>query len=535
MIFSNLFSTAVLLALMLASVEAASKRSMIQMISDGFGPASETLARNYLHAQKNQTWDARLPLDKHLVGTIRTRSTDSLVTDSAASATAYSCGMKSVNGYIGVDIDQVPCGTVMEGAKAKGFHTALVTTSRITHATPASYSAHINDRDLENEIASQQLGGYVLGRQADILWGGGRRHFLPKSDKNSEREDDRNLIDEAAKAGWTIVQNKTQFDTFQMGQNVSFPSLGLFTNSHMAYEIDRDDSLEPSLTDMSITALTALKKADEPFFIMIEGARIDHAAHNNDPIGHIYDILEYNRAFEAVAKWVDENSSDDHEILLVSTSDHECGGLALSWQRPEDQTGDYAWYPDVMFNAKHSTEYLANQAQKDLVNKTESDMTQYMRDTIIKENLGIEDVSDDEVKRAVELVSVDDWVPLAIWLAGIVNWRAHLDWSSDGHSGVDVNLYVHSKDNNATIAQQFMGNHENTWIGNFTSSFLQLDLSSVSKKLNNDSNSVVPGQGSANHSTPTGQYEPGKVQRQVLPNPLKNGRRSLLSHLRFHD
>ena len=132
-------------------------------------------------------------------------------------------------------------------------------------------------------------------------------------------------------------------------------------------------------------------------------------------------------------------------------------------------------------------------------------------------------------------VSVDDWVPLAIWLAGIVNWRAHLDWSSDGHSGVDVNLYVHSKDNNATIAQQFMGNHENTWIGNFTSSFLQLDLSSVSKKLNNDSNSVVPSQGSANHSTPTGQYEPGKVQRQVLPNPLKNGRRSLLSHLRFHD
>ncbi len=69
---------------------------------------------------------------------------------------------------------------MLEGAKAKGYNTALVTTSRITHATPASYSAHIDDRDAEDEIASQQIGDYMLGRQADILWGGGLRHFLPQ-------------------------------------------------------------------------------------------------------------------------------------------------------------------------------------------------------------------------------------------------------------------------------------------------------------------------------------------------------------------
>lgn len=142
-----------------------SRPSVIQLIGDGFGPASETFARSFVQARDNLTWDAELALDKHLVGSIRTRSTDSLVTDSAASATAYSCGVKSVNAYIGVDIDKLPCGTVLEGAKAKGYNTALVTTSRITHATPASYSAHIDDRNEENEIASQQLGNYVLGRQ----------------------------------------------------------------------------------------------------------------------------------------------------------------------------------------------------------------------------------------------------------------------------------------------------------------------------------------------------------------------------------
>lgn len=151
--------------------------NVIQLISDGFGPASETFARSYLQSSKKLGWNVTMPLDRLLVGEVRTRSTNSLVTDSAASATAYSCGLKSVNAYIGVDSDKKPCGTVLEGAKAKGYNTALVTTSRITHATPASYSAHIDDRDAEDEIASQQIGDYVLGRQVDILWGGGLRPF----------------------------------------------------------------------------------------------------------------------------------------------------------------------------------------------------------------------------------------------------------------------------------------------------------------------------------------------------------------------
>lgn len=243
-------------------------RSVIQIISDGYGPASVTFAGSYMQAKDQKSWDIELELDQYLVGSIRTRSTDSLVTDSASSATAYSCGVKSINAHIGVDIDQQPCGTVLEAAKAQGFNTGLVATSRITHATPASYAAHISDRDLENEIAVQMLGNTPLGRSVDIMWGGGLRHFLPNSSASSSRKDSRDLVNEARQAGWNVLLNRTQYDQAANNKKLKLPSLGLFASSHMAYEIDRVASKEPSLTEMAIKALDGLKQEGKPFFIM---------------------------------------------------------------------------------------------------------------------------------------------------------------------------------------------------------------------------------------------------------------------------
>ncbi|KAL9935393.1 hypothetical protein V8E36_005741 [Tilletia maclaganii] len=475
-------------------------KSMIQMISDGFGPASETFACSISQLQNGGDWNTQLPLDKHLVGSIRTRSADSLVTDSAASATAYSCSVKSRNSFIGVDNDQKPCGTVLEAAKAKGYNVALVTTSRVTHATPASYSAHVNDRDNENEIASQQLGvssrRYLLGRQVDLIWGGGLRHFT--NGTGTKRTDGRDLVAEARAANWSIALTRADFDAYNKGQNVKFPSLGLFTSSHMSYEIDRNATAEPSLTEMSIAALTALKKAGKPFFIMIEGARIDHAGHNNDPAGHYGDIQEYQRTWDAVTKWIDANDDGlvEPSILLASTSDHECGGLTLGLERPEDKgSAAYLWYPDVVLAAKHSTEYLAAAYLKYLsANKpAAADAFSYMKQTIITEGLGITDASDAEVQRAVDLGPNGSGLPLTIWLSNLMNWRAHLGWSTTGHSGVDVNLYTYiaSKWSKRRPIQDRIsaldGNHENTWIGTFTTNLLGLDLQSITDKLNNGS------------------------------------------------
>ena len=125
------------------------KRNVILMISDGFGPASETLARDYVQALSNGGPTTMLALDSILVGSSRTQSSSSYVTDSAAGATAFSCAMKSYNGAIAVDPQQKPCGTLLESAKELGYKTGLVATSRITHATPATFAAHVPFRDME--------------------------------------------------------------------------------------------------------------------------------------------------------------------------------------------------------------------------------------------------------------------------------------------------------------------------------------------------------------------------------------------------
>ncbi|KAJ9474667.1 Repressible alkaline phosphatase [Pseudozyma hubeiensis] len=476
--------------------------NVIQLISDGFGPASETFAREYLQSAKSLAWNVTMPLDKLLVGEVRTRSTDSLVTDSAASATAYSCGLKSVNAYIGVDSDKKPCGTVLEGAKAKGYNTALVTTSRITHATPASYSAHVDDRDAEDEIASQQIGNYMLGRQVDILWGGGLRHFLPNTTKPGIRTDGRNLVEEAKQRGFNVVNNRTEFDALQGGNAIKLPSMALFASSHMAYEIDRNATVEPSLKEMALTALNGLRNQNEPYFIMIEGARIDHAAHNNDPIGHIHDILQYNEMVQAVVDWVDSNAANnpsEPETVLFSVADHECGGLTLGLQRAEDEEAYYGWYPDVLMNATHSTEFLAAQTAKWVAagNRTDADMSTYIRDEVVSKGLGIKDVQDGEIQRAVDLAKLKNGIPFTVWLGSIVNWRAHLGWSTTGHSGVSVGLYYHEATPKKTGTPKYqryqkrrasvVGSHENTWIGEWIAEYLSLDLNSITKTLNNGS------------------------------------------------
>ncbi|KAJ2890155.1 vacuolar alkaline phosphatase, partial [Coemansia aciculifera] len=190
------------------------KRNIILMISDGFGPASETMARNYVQQINDLPVGFQSPLDEILVGSSRTRSKSSLVTDSAAGATAFSCLLKTYNGAIAVADDKLPCGTVLEAAKLqRGMLTGLVATSRITHATPASFSAHVTHRDMEDLIAEYQIGNYSLGPVVDLMFGGGRCHFMPNTHANvSCRMDARDLWSEARAAGFNTLSTRKQFD-----------------------------------------------------------------------------------------------------------------------------------------------------------------------------------------------------------------------------------------------------------------------------------------------------------------------------------
>lgn len=309
------------------------KRNLIFMVSDGMGPTSLSLTRSFRQFKDGLPYSDTLVLDDYIVGQSRTRSTSSLITDSAAGATAFSCGKKSYNGAISTLDDHLPCGTVMEAAKKAGYMTGLVVTTRLTDATPACFAAHVNKREEENRIAEQLLGDYPLGQTVDLMLGAGRCFFLPNSTGGSCRNDDKDLVARAKGGGFQYVDSREGFDSLNMGSAVDLPLLGLFADHDIPFELDRqqENDVYPSLEEMAQTALTALSEAtrdnEQGFFLMIEGSRIDHAGHINDPAAQVHEVMAYDRAFKTVLQFLE---SSPVQGVVVGTSDHETGGLATA-------------------------------------------------------------------------------------------------------------------------------------------------------------------------------------------------------------
>jgi len=451
------------------------KRNLIMMISDGMGPTSLAMARSYKQFQDGLPWSEHLVLDTHLIGSSRTRSTSSLVTDSAAGATAFSCGFKSYNGAIAVLPDHSPCGTVLEAAKKAGYMTGLVVTTRITDATPACFAAHVNLRDEEDRIAEQLIGEYPLGRVVDIMLGAGRCHFLPNTTTGSCRKDSRDIVAAAKDAGFSYVDDRSGFDDLKLGKAVKLPLLGLFADHDIPYEIDRrfENDVYPSLDEMARTALEALsaatKNSDKGFFLMIEGSRIDHAGHANDPAAQVHEVLAYDTAFASALAFLERHATPG---VLVSTSDHETGGLSVARQL-HDAYPDYLWYPGVLANVTHSAEHLSRAYFTWLGAHAGADATAWVRRTVA-EGLGVGDASAAEIEA---LAQRPDTAPYTF--ADIVARRAQTGWATHGHSGADVNIYAsHPRD-----AQALVGNHENTEVGDFLRTYLDVDVEAVTKEL----------------------------------------------------
>ncbi|WVF71802.1 hypothetical protein IAT40_006610 [Kwoniella sp. CBS 6097] len=445
-------------------------KSVIVLIPDGFGPSQATLTRETLRVQINSSeLHGKLAFDDHAVGTLQTKSANQLVTDSAAAGTAYACGINTNNGIIGSYKEGRACATVLEGAKALGYKTGLVTTTRITHATPAAFGSHVLDRDNEATIAQQYLGEYALGRQVDLLWGGGRGFFLPQSDSGSSRKDDRNLIEEAKQNGYYYISNSAELDEYKSKAkshlarrtDAHLPSLGLFTKSHMSYEIDRDASKEPSLSDMAIGALDALDNG--PFFIMIEGGRIDHAAHANDPATIYHDVLAYEETYQKVIEWVDSHEHPE-QFQVLAMADHDTGGASLPG----------GWLPEVLLNATHSAEYLSDWTEAQVANITDAEALEIISQQVLVEGMGIP--ANQTVAEEL-LAALRDEESIAGDLADLKNRAAGLNWGTGGHSEVDVNLVAYP------FKQELIGNHPNIAVSQYIAELLGMDLASIESQL----------------------------------------------------
>ena len=393
-------------------------RNLVLFIADGFGPASATLGA----AAKG----APLAFDSLLVGAVETSATDSRVTDSAASATAYACGLKTYNGAIGIGPDGTPCRTVLEAAEAAGLATGLVATSRITHATPAAFAAHVPQRADEAGIARQLAASGV-----DLLFGGGRRFFTSAPEGAAGGP---TLADAMAADGWAVATDRAGYQGL-----ASLPAAALLADSHLAYEIDRDATDQPSLADMTRRALDLLAAEGDGFFLMVEGSRIDHAGHGNDPAAHLRDILAYDEAVAAALAW----AAADGETLVISTADHETGGMTLG------RDGVYRWDPAPLLAATASFEAMTAAA------RAGADAA-----TVVREGLALPALPPGIEEAIRGAIASGDPYALGPVVRDLASEPAGIGWTTGGHTAVDVGLYAFGPG-----AERFAGRMPNDALG----------------------------------------------------------------------
>jgi len=277
---------------------------------------------------------------------VKTYTHDSQVADSAPTATAITSGVKSLNGTIGVDQTAVleDCSTqagattmsIFEQAEEAGLSTGIISTARITHATPAAAYAHTVGRDWEADknlpedavgkcadIAAQLIDS-DFGDGFDVVFGGGRSNFMLSTQKDPEDEtktgarNERDLIAEWQEkyADGTYIWNKEGFDGLTPETT---KVLGLFNGSHMQYEADRESDAggEPSIAEMTVKAIDILEKNEDGFVLMVEGGRVDHAHHAGNAARALTDAIAVSEAVKAAYDAV-----NPEETLILLTADH---------------------------------------------------------------------------------------------------------------------------------------------------------------------------------------------------------------------
>ncbi|MBN8193635.1 alkaline phosphatase [Bacillus sp. NTK074B] len=382
-------------------------KNVIFMIGDGMG-VPYTTALRYMNDNPDTVEMEKTAFDPYLVGLQTTYPEDEKenVTDSAAAATAMSGGVKTYNNAIAVDNDKSNVKTVLEQAKENGMSTGIVATSEITHATPASYGAHEESRKSEDAIANDYYDEMINGKhKIDVMLGGGTDFF---------ERDDRNIAEQFKKDGYSYVKSAEELKKDDHDQ-----ILGLFAESGMDKMIDRDEK-QPSLADMTTAALDRLKGNKDGFFLMVEGSQIDWAGHDNDVVGAMSEMRDFEQAFEKVRDFAKENG----ETLVIVTADHSTGGISIG------SDGEYNWDPAPIQAAKHTPDYMAEQ----IVNGASVEET-------LANNIDLE-LTPEEIASVKKAAEKGDQTEIDNAIEKIFDTRSGTGWTTGGHTGDDVPVYA---------------------------------------------------------------------------------------------
>jgi alkaline phosphatase len=321
--------TIILLILLLFSCKDSSEtdypQNIIIMIGDGMGFEQVKAAGMYLNGEAGTLIFESLPN----TGEVLTYCANNPITDSAASATAMATGIKVNLGVISMSIpgNGEDLETILEFYKAEGKRTGLVTTTFITHATPAGFGAHEPSRENYNEIGLD----YLTSSRPNVLFGGGENGI--------------SILD-AQNAGYIVITTESELISLNPYSGITYIS-GQFGDTHLPYEYDNIVDDLPSLTDMVSVALEILKTNPNGFFLLIEGGRIDHAGHDNHIERNIFETIEFANAVSIVLDFYNDNP----DTLVIITADHETGGLVVINNNGAGNFPDVTWSTDYHTSA----------------------------------------------------------------------------------------------------------------------------------------------------------------------------------------
>lgn len=436
-------------------------------IGDGLGAAQRQIAEFYKQ-EITEDKNAKLLMNTFPTAGINTTySSDTLVTDSAAAGTALATGHKTNNGVISQKPDGTVVKSLIEAAEEKGMVTGIISTTRITHATPATFASHNENRNNENAIAVDYLDSGV-----EFIAGGGNRHFAPQNWEfgKSKREDDRNILTEFSKKGYITFESEEASKDFRdYSPKAGDKVIATLAYSHLPYEIDRKQTNEtPSLAEITEKGIELLSKDENGFFLMVEGGRIDHACHANDVAGSIHDTLAFDNALEKAYEFYNNHPE---ETLIVVVGDHETGGMGLGFAK------NYFLKLGELKDIKASVEDV-------LTKKYDGDREAYFK--YISENFGLDNLTEKERNEIIKAMDIADskeeydvaiygpsyYGPVAIATAHIISERANIEWTTYAHSATAIPMSAIG-----IGAESFGGYKDNTEIAKAMANIMGFELS----------------------------------------------------------
>jgi alkaline phosphatase len=318
-------------SLQAASRPGAQPKNIVFMVADGMSPSVLPMAEQFswVVRGKGLLWRALIDRKEAARGLMDMSSLNSVVTDSSAASSSWGSGVRVFNGWVNMLPDGTALTPIASVSRDAGRRVGLVTTTTVTHATPAGFVAVQRSRGNEDDIAAQYQ------KQVDVVLGGGRQFF-----EAATRKDKRDLVGQFRADGFTSVMSRDELLRVKAGGSRKL--LGLFSSGMIPYTLDRNHSEQlqrtvPTLAEMAGAALTVLESSPKGFLLQVEGGRVDHAAHSNDAAAQMWEQLAFDEAIEVVLRFAERHP----ETLIVITADHGnsnpgIGGKWAEWSSPSN-------------------------------------------------------------------------------------------------------------------------------------------------------------------------------------------------------